>query len=160
MSVGADVVVRACRREEVGELLELWAVERSLAASIPDDHAVVERLLDRDEGCVLVAESAGRIVGSLIAAWDGWRGNMYRLAVVGDKRRMASLDGWSRQGKSVCVLTAHDGSLRWWPATMRRPRRSGQLLGTAMIRTSPALPATCDVARAHLTAFGGPGGHA
>ncbi len=34
-----------------------------------------------------MAERGGRIVGALIAAWDGWRGNMYRLAVAGDQRR-------------------------------------------------------------------------
>jgi ribosomal protein S18 acetylase RimI-like enzyme len=30
---------------------------------------------------LIVAEPDGRIIGSLIAAFDGWRGNMYRLAV-------------------------------------------------------------------------------
>jgi len=27
------------------------------------------------------------LVGALIAAWDGWRGNMYRLAVLREHRR-------------------------------------------------------------------------
>jgi ribosomal protein S18 acetylase RimI-like enzyme len=36
---------------------------------------------------LLVAEDGGAIVGALIAAWDGWRGNMYRLAVAPDRRR-------------------------------------------------------------------------
>lgn len=35
----------------------------------------------------MVAERDGEIVGALIAAWDGWRGNMYRLAVRKDHRR-------------------------------------------------------------------------
>jgi ribosomal protein S18 acetylase RimI-like enzyme len=30
----------------------------------------------------LVAQSEGPIVGALIATFDGWRGNMYRLAVL------------------------------------------------------------------------------
>ena len=35
-----------------------------------------------------MAESdGGGIVGSLIAAWDGWRGSFYRLAVHPDRRR-------------------------------------------------------------------------
>jgi ribosomal protein S18 acetylase RimI-like enzyme len=34
-----------------------------------------------------VAEGDGEIVGALIAAWDGWRGNMYRLAVREGHRR-------------------------------------------------------------------------
>jgi len=36
---------------------------------------------------LLVAEVDDEIVGVLIAAWDGWRGNMYRLAVRPDQRR-------------------------------------------------------------------------
>jgi len=36
---------------------------------------------------VLVAEADQRIVGSLIATFDGWRGNMYRIAVHPDYRR-------------------------------------------------------------------------
>jgi ribosomal protein S18 acetylase RimI-like enzyme len=36
---------------------------------------------------LLVAESDGRIVGALVAVWDGWRGNMYRLAVLPSYRR-------------------------------------------------------------------------
>ncbi|MGO9498921.1 MAG: GNAT family N-acetyltransferase [Solirubrobacteraceae bacterium] len=35
-----------------------------------------------------MAESdEGELVGALIAGWDGWRGNMYRLAVGPDHRR-------------------------------------------------------------------------
>jgi len=29
----------------------------------------------------------GRIVGSVIGGWDGWRGNIYRLAVAPEARR-------------------------------------------------------------------------
>jgi len=35
----------------------------------------------------LVAEEGGRLVGTVIAGWDGWRGNMYRLAVLPRFRR-------------------------------------------------------------------------
>jgi len=34
-----------------------------------------------------VAEADGRLVGSIIGGWDGWRGNMYRLAVAPEYRR-------------------------------------------------------------------------
>ena len=34
-----------------------------------------------------MAEEAGRIGGTLIAAWDGWRGHFYRLAVLPELRR-------------------------------------------------------------------------
>jgi ribosomal protein S18 acetylase RimI-like enzyme len=34
-----------------------------------------------------VAETEGRLVGSIIGTFDGWRGNIYRLAVHPDCRR-------------------------------------------------------------------------
>jgi hypothetical protein len=42
----------------------------------------VERLLEDGDGALLVAEADGRVVGAIVAGWDGWRGNMYRLAVL------------------------------------------------------------------------------
>jgi ribosomal protein S18 acetylase RimI-like enzyme len=36
---------------------------------------------------LLLAIVDGRIVGSVIGGWDGWRGNIYRLAVTPDYRR-------------------------------------------------------------------------
>jgi len=66
MTLGTDVVVRPGRRQEVGEVLTLRATARGLAANVPDDEAAVARLLEHDEGCLLVAERAGRIVGSLV----------------------------------------------------------------------------------------------
>lgn len=48
---------------------------------------MVARLITHSERALLVAELYGEIVGSLIAAWDGWRGNMYRLAVLPSHRR-------------------------------------------------------------------------
>ncbi len=72
--------MRAGRPDDVGTVLELWrrAWPRPGAT---DDEAAVRALLTRDPGALLVAELDGRTVGSLIAAWDGWRGGMYRLAV-------------------------------------------------------------------------------
>ncbi len=53
-----------------------------------DDPKVVQQLLDRDPGALLVAEDdGGAVVGVLIAGWDGWRGNVYRLAVLPSHRR-------------------------------------------------------------------------
>ena len=42
----------------------------------------------REPGALLlVATINGRIVGSVIGGWDGWRGNIYRLAVAPEHRR-------------------------------------------------------------------------
>jgi ribosomal protein S18 acetylase RimI-like enzyme len=67
--------------------LELWAGARSEHASRADRLEDVERLVDDSPAALLVAEQNGEIVGALIAAWDGWRGNMYRLAVREENRR-------------------------------------------------------------------------
>jgi ribosomal protein S18 acetylase RimI-like enzyme len=52
-----------------------------------DDAEALRVLDEHDGGVLLVAEIGGRPVASLIAAWDGWRGNMYRLAVHPSYRR-------------------------------------------------------------------------
>ena len=81
------VDVRAARSEDLKPVLQLWAHGRSEHATTSDRPVDVERLIDDGPGLLLVAESGGEIVGALIAAWDGWRGNMYRLAVRSDHRR-------------------------------------------------------------------------
>lgn len=67
-------------------VLALWEQARSGHASTPDHLDDVERLLATMPGSLLI-EADGVIVGALIAAWDGWRGNMYRLAVLSEHRR-------------------------------------------------------------------------
>jgi RimJ/RimL family protein N-acetyltransferase len=79
-------VVRGCRREELADVLALWRQARGEPGKT-DDPAGLEGLLERDPNALLVAEVDGRIIGSVIAAWDGWRGSMYRLTVHPDLRR-------------------------------------------------------------------------
>ncbi len=67
-------------------MLALWRAADA-APSVSDDVESVRRLLERDPGALLLATDGDRIVGSLIAGWDGWRANMYRLAVHPDARR-------------------------------------------------------------------------
>ena len=55
------------------------------------------RLVERDLDSLLLAEAGGRIVGSLIVAWDGWRGSFYRLAVHPD---------WRRRGVATALIRA------------------------------------------------------
>jgi ribosomal protein S18 acetylase RimI-like enzyme len=67
-------------------VLDLWAGAKSEHASTADRLDDVERLVENSPAALLVAELEGEIVGALIAGWDGWRGNMYRLAVREDHR--------------------------------------------------------------------------
>jgi ribosomal protein S18 acetylase RimI-like enzyme len=83
--------------------LSLWEEALSEHASTPDRLDVVERLVDDSPAALLVAEKDEKIVGALIAAWDGWRGNMYRLAV---------RDGHRRQGIGLALTRAGEEYLR------------------------------------------------
>jgi ribosomal protein S18 acetylase RimI-like enzyme len=81
------ISVRRAQRDDVGAVLELWAAARSGHASTTDRPEDVDTLVGDSPAALLVAESRGEIVGALIAGWDGWRGNMYRLAVREECRR-------------------------------------------------------------------------
>jgi ribosomal protein S18 acetylase RimI-like enzyme len=79
--------IRPADAGDIEAVLTVWAEARSAAAQTTDDPEVVRRLLERDPGALLVAESEGAIAGVIIAGWDGWRGNVYRLAVMPEDRR-------------------------------------------------------------------------
>jgi len=79
--------VRAARDEDIDGVLAVWEQGRSAAASTPDDAESLARLIEHTPDALLVAESDERLVGVLVAGWDGWRGNMYGLAVLPPYRR-------------------------------------------------------------------------
>jgi ribosomal protein S18 acetylase RimI-like enzyme len=97
------ITIRAGRADDAAGVLALWELARSAHAATPDRAEDVKRLIAEHPGSLLVAEAERAIVGTLIAAWDGWRGNMYRLAV--DPRRR-------RQGIATALIRAGEDSLR------------------------------------------------
>lgn len=84
-------------------VIELWGQARSGHASAADRVDHVESLVIDSPAALLVAERDGDVVGALIAAWDGWRGNMYRLAVS---------EGCRRQGIGRALTRAGEDYLR------------------------------------------------
>ncbi len=95
--------MRECRVEDAPAVLELWSQARSGHASTTDRIEDVEGLIADSPAALLVAERDAGIVGALIAAWDGWRGNMYRLAV---------RDGHRREGVGIALARAGEEYLR------------------------------------------------
>jgi ribosomal protein S18 acetylase RimI-like enzyme len=53
----------------------------------PDTPEALEALLNQPGSVLLLAVEGDEVVGTLVVGWDGWRGNMYRLAVRSDFRR-------------------------------------------------------------------------
>ena len=122
-----DVVIRAAQLEDVRRVLALWDQARSPAAVTPDDVRSVSRLIAHSDDALLVAEHDGQIVGALIAAWDGWRGNMYRLAVLPHLRRQGIATRLVEAGhehlrgkgsRRITALVAHEeeDAVRLWEA--------------------------------------------
>jgi len=80
------IVIRPCRVAECPAVLALW--QRAGAIPSPTDTLVeLEQLIAHQADGLLVAVEEGAIVGSVIGGWDGWRGNIYRLAVAPEARR-------------------------------------------------------------------------
>jgi ribosomal protein S18 acetylase RimI-like enzyme len=97
------VTIRRCRHEDARAVFDLWKQDGSEHASTADRLDDVERLIEDSPAALLVAEGDGGIVGTLIAAWDGWRGNMYRLAV---------REGHRREGIGIALTRAGEEYLR------------------------------------------------
>ncbi|HEX3242927.1 MAG TPA: GNAT family N-acetyltransferase [Solirubrobacterales bacterium] len=95
-----DVIVRSAEAADLPRVLTLWEESRSGHASTADRVEDLERLVADCPGALLVAERGGEIVGALIAAWDGWRGNMYRLATRDDCRRQGIGTELTRAGEA------------------------------------------------------------
>ena len=100
---------------------------RSEHASRTDRIEDVERLIVDSPAVLLVAERGAEIVGALIAARDGWRGNLYRLAVRDGNRREGIGVALTRAGerylrdrgaRRVTALVAHDDKVAgpFWDA--------------------------------------------
>jgi ribosomal protein S18 acetylase RimI-like enzyme len=123
---GGAVLVRPGRREELAEVLEVWR-EAGSVPSVSDDPASLERLLATSPDALLVAESGGRVVGTIIAGWDGWRANFYRLAVLPSARRRGialrlvaeaerRLAAKGARRLSAIVMSEHDPAVALWHA--------------------------------------------
>jgi len=78
--------IRSAIGEDIQAVLDLWAAAGS-PPSVSDSPDGLAQLLAADPQALLVAELGGVLAGSLIAAWDGWRGSFYRLAVSPEHRR-------------------------------------------------------------------------
>jgi ribosomal protein S18 acetylase RimI-like enzyme len=78
--------IRVAERADIDAVLQLWD-EAEAQPTHTDDAESLARLIAHDPGALLVGETDGRVVGSIIAAWDGWRGSIYRLAVAPSHRR-------------------------------------------------------------------------
>jgi ribosomal protein S18 acetylase RimI-like enzyme len=82
-----DVTIRAAIDKDLKVVLQLWEEAEVTPPGPTDSLEGLMRLIHDPGGILLVATIEQRIVGSVIGGWDGWRGNIYRLAVSPEYRR-------------------------------------------------------------------------
>jgi ribosomal protein S18 acetylase RimI-like enzyme len=91
-------MIRSASSADAAAVLSLWSAAE-VPAGVSDTPEGLAALLETDRQALLVAESERRLVGSLIAAWDGWRGSFYRLAVHPSRRREGIATALLREGE-------------------------------------------------------------
>ena len=72
--------MRECGNDELEAVLALWR-QPDATVSLPTPSTMFRRAANCSTSVLLVAEQEGRVVGTVIGGFDGWRGNIYRLAV-------------------------------------------------------------------------------
>lgn len=121
-----DWMIRSAIEKDIEPMLCLWAAAGSLP-SVTDSVDGLTRLLAVYPQALLVAEHEGVLAGSLIAAWDGWRGSFYRLAVSPEYRRKGLATMLLREGERrlrergavrLTAIVADDeaGAMAFWRA--------------------------------------------
>ncbi|MEU2675144.1 GNAT family N-acetyltransferase [Streptomyces sp. NPDC007164] len=82
----SDLHIRPAGLTDIDTVLRFWC-EAVEGTSTSDDHDGVARLISSDPEALLLADRDGRLVGTVIAGFDGWRCSVHRLAVHPDLRR-------------------------------------------------------------------------
>ena len=126
MDIHDHWTIRNATADDIQAVLDLWAAAGSLP-SVTDSRDGLTRLLATDPQALLVTEHDGVLAGSLIAAWDGWRGSFYRLAVSPEHRRKGMATMLLREGERrlrkrgavrLTAIVADDeaGAMAFWQA--------------------------------------------
>jgi ribosomal protein S18 acetylase RimI-like enzyme len=117
-----DFTIREARPEDFEAIINLWfSIERHTA--LPDRPELLQRFHEFSPDLFLVAESEGRIVGTVIGGWDGWRANIARLATDASVRRTG-----------IAKALVDEIELRLWKRGARR------IYALVDRRSPPAIP--------------------
>ncbi|HXZ87509.1 MAG TPA: GNAT family N-acetyltransferase [Candidatus Binataceae bacterium] len=83
----SESVIRRVRDDELDAVLRMWRAAGVTPPSVSDSVEGLARLIREPTALLLVATIDNQVIGSVIGGWDGWRGNIYRLAVAPEYRR-------------------------------------------------------------------------
>ena len=137
------VQIRRATPHDADEIVALWK-RAGATESVTDRPVDVRRAIARDNVAFVIAsadggdDGGGRVIGSIIGTFDGWRGNMYRLAVDPAHRRRGvaralvaeverAFSGWGVRRVTALVERDHPWAVAFW-------RAAGYLLDERMDR--------------------------
>jgi ribosomal protein S18 acetylase RimI-like enzyme len=118
--------LRPATTDDIAGVLAFW--REAAQPTSTDSTEMLTNLIHRHPGALIVAEADGRIVGTVIAGWDGWRGSVYRLAVGPHQRRSGlgqvllraaedRLAGLGARRLHAIVVESNDVALAFWDAS-------------------------------------------
>ena len=118
--------LRNATADDADAILALWKAADA-TPSVTDNADAIRRAAARQETAFLLATVDGTVVGSVIAGFDGWRGNIYRLATHPAHRRRGVaralvakaeeiLAGWGVRRVTSLVENAHPDAVGFWRA--------------------------------------------
>ena len=120
------MLIRHARIDDIDTILALWKAADAVE-SVTDDPGSIEILLRTPTARAYLAEDGSSVVGSIIAGFDGWRGSLYRLAVLPSHRRRGVALDLVREAErflidsgarkiTAMVMRDHEHALRFWEA--------------------------------------------
>jgi ribosomal protein S18 acetylase RimI-like enzyme len=120
------VQLRTASAEDADAILALWTAADA-TPSVTDNADAIRRAAARPETAFLLAIVDAAVVGSVIAGFDGWRGNIYRLATHPAHRRRGvaralvakaeeTLAAWGVRRITSLVENAHPDAVGFWRA--------------------------------------------
>jgi ribosomal protein S18 acetylase RimI-like enzyme len=72
---------------DYSEVMQLWEnTEKGIHLGASDAPNEIEKKLQRDPELFLVAESSGKLIGTVVGGFDGRRGYIYHVAVIPEFR--------------------------------------------------------------------------
>lgn len=77
-----EFIIRPAREGDIPAMLALWSgIKEIQSASVPDNPEQVKRFMELNATSFLVACREGRLAGTIMGGYNGWRGAIYHLSV-------------------------------------------------------------------------------